>query len=239
MSRRINRKINLVGTDEINRNFWRESIHTKISYTLAILAFSIQFFIGIRNIGIDPLFGQLVLLESFFALSGILFLDLLHGKRAIYPKQFKPIHKDLFIRFAVIFGIIALIQFVFQYVPISVRESERALAIVFAGVSEEFVFRGILQEPFFRWGIKDTKLKLWGNKVISYADIFGILISGTIFAIFHFNYYDNLGLGLMVIVGGFWLGFTYFYWKDITAVIFAHVLLNVIFVLQTYWLIVF
>ena len=229
MSRRIK-------TNKTDVDFWKESIHTKLSYTMTILAFSIQFFIGIRHI--ETLFGQLSILESMFALSGILVLDLIHGKRAIYPKEFKPVHKDLFIRFSIIFGVIALIQYIFQYVPITISDAERALAIIFAGVSEEMLFRGIMMEPFFKAGINDEKLHLWGNRWISYMEIFGILISGTIFALFHFSYYDNLGLGLMVIVGGFWLGFSYWYWKDITAVIIAHILLNVIFVLQTYWMVV-
>lgn len=223
--------------NKIDQEFWNESIFTKLSYSLAILAFSIQFFIGIRYL--DTLTGQVILLEGIFALSGILLLDLVHGKRAIYPKKFKPIHKDLFIRFAIIFGIIAVIQFVFQYVPITIRDAELAMAIVFAGVSEEFVFRGIAMEPFFRWGIDDKKLHLWKDKWISYMEIYGIVISGTIFALFHWNYYGSLSMGLMVIVGGFWLSFTYFYWKDLTSVILAHVFLNLIFVIQTYWLVVF
>jgi len=224
--------------EKINKEFWKYSIHTKLSYSMAILAFSIQFFIGIRYL--STVFGQLCLVEAVFALSGILVLDLIHKKRAVYPKRFKPIHPDLFIRFVIIFGAIAVIQAIFQYVPITLRESEIALAIVFCGVSEEFVFRGIMMEPFFRLGIKDKKkYHLWKDYWISVIEIYGILISGTLFALFHFNYYENLGLGLTVIFGGFWLGFCYWYWKDITAVIFAHVLLNMIFVIQTYWQVVF
>lgn len=219
-----------------NQDFWQESVHTKLSYSLAVLAFSIQFFIGIRHLGTQ--FGQLVLFESLFALSGILFLDLIHGKKSIYPKRFKPISPNLFFRFGIIFGIIAVIQFIFYYVPITIRDAEVALAIVFAGVSEEFFFRGILLEPFFRAGVSDEKIKLWKDKKIAYVEIFGILFSGLLFAIFHVNYYGNLSLGLMVIVAGIWLAFSYWYWKDITAVILAHVFLNMIFVIRTYYLVV-
>ncbi|MFX0023768.1 MAG: CPBP family intramembrane glutamic endopeptidase [Candidatus Hermodarchaeota archaeon] len=203
---------------------------------MGVLAFGIQFFIGIRHF--NEKFGQLCILESIFALSGVFLLDLIHGK-SIYPKMFKKIHGNLLFRTIIIFIVIALIQFIFQVVPLTVRDVETALAIVFCGVSEELFFRGIIMEPFFLMGKHDTqKFKIgfpFGKpKEISFYEIFGIFLTSALFTIFHVNYYGNPSLILMVGFGGLWLVFAYWFWKDITACILAHFLLNIIFVAQFY-----
>jgi len=72
-----------------------------------------------------------------------LFLDLIHGRKSIYPKPFKKLHPNTFTRFGITFGVIALIQLLFQIVPL-ITNVERAMAIVFCGVCEEYFFRGRL-----------------------------------------------------------------------------------------------
>jgi len=220
--------------NKLDVDYWKESVHTLFSYWSCVLAIGIELFLGLRHL--DELFGQLCIMEALFGLSGILLLDPIHGKKKLYPEVFKKIHPDSLFRFAVIFGIIALIQFVFQIIPL-ITSTEMALAIAFCPVCEEYFFRGIMMEPFFKAGRdapKDERIKLWKDREITYWEIFGILFSGLLFAIFHINYYGNPNLIFMVMFGGSWFALTYWYWKDLTAVILAHFLLNIIFIVQFY-----
>ena len=226
-----------------SNQYWKESVHTPLSYWFCVMAVGIQFVLGLRHI--NSSFGQLCIGEALFGLSGLLFLDPLHGiksKKVIYPNKFKKIHLNLFFRFAITFGVIVLIQFIFQIVPLITR-TEQALAIVVCPVCEEYFFRGILQEPTFRLGRKSKqKFIVWKYrpekrkppKEMSYIELAGIILSGVVFAAFHVNYYNQPRLIGMVLVGGWWLGLVYFWNKDLTAVILAHFLLNIIFVYQFY-----
>lgn len=218
-----------------DKTYWNESVHTKLSYLgFGIPAIIIQFYLGFRHL--NEQFGILCIVEAIFGLSGLLFIDFLHGQKSIYPKEFKKLSPDVFIRVMIIFGVIALIQFLFQITPLVIRDIEYAMAIAFASICEELFFRGLLLEPFFMLGKTDKKIQLWKNKEISHIEILGILISGVAFSIFHINYYGNPSLMFMTFVGGIWLGFSYFYWKDLTAVILAHFLLNIIFIAQ-FWMV--
>ena len=226
---------------ESDQEYWTESTHTVLSYWFCVLAVGFQFSIGILHI--DEFFGQMCVVEGVIGLSGLLLLDLIHtGKMRIYPKPFKKIHPNTFYRFAITFGVIALIQFTFQIVPLITRE-EMALAIVFCSVCEEYFFRGLLMEPCFRAGMKSKdKFTVWKyspekkkpDKEMSYVELGGIVLSAIIFALFHVNYYSQPRLLLMVFVGGIWLGIVYWWNKDLTSVILSHFLLNILFVVQFY-----
>ena len=219
--------------------YYKESVHTQLSYWFCVMAVGIQFFLGLKNINTS--FGLLCIVEGLFGLIGLVLLDPLHGKRKLYPKPFKKLHENLFIRFTITFGIIAAIQFIFQIVPL-IASSEFALAVVFASICEEYFFRGILLEPTFKIGRKAKpdqkftilKYKNKPPKEMAYVELAGIILSAVIFAAFHVNYYEQTNLILMVLVGGLWLGFVYFWNKDLTAVILAHFLLNIIFIFQFY-----
>ena len=227
--------------NESNQEYWDESVHTILSYWFCVLAVGFQFVIGI--IHIDEFFGQMCVAEGLMGLSGLLLLDLLHGRKMrIKPKPFKKIHPNTFTRFVITFGVIALIQFLFQIVPLITRE-EMALAIVFCSVCEEYFFRGMLLELVFRMGEKSKdKFIIWRykkekkkpDKEMSYIELGGIVLSATLFSSFHINYYSQPRLLLMVFVGGCWLGLVYWWNKDLTSVILSHFLLNIIFVIQFY-----
>lgn len=226
---------------KIDTTYWDESTHTLLSYWLLVISVGIEYSLGIQYI--NEYFGQMCLIEAFFGLCGILLLDLFHGKRLrIYPKPFKKIHKYTFARFGIAFIVIALIQILFQVVPL-VTSTEMALGIVFVAPIEEYFFRGILMEFSFSAGKNSkNKLTLWTynpikkkpDKQISYVEIAGIIISASIFAAFHVNYYSQTNLMWMVFVGGIWLSFIYFWNRDLTAIILAHFLLNIVFVVQYY-----
>jgi len=224
--------------NESNQEYWTESTHTILSYWFCVLAVGYQFCIGILHI--DEFFGQMCVVEGVIGLSGLLLLDLLHGvKTRIYPKEFKKIHPNTFFRSVITFGVIALIQFLFQIVPLITRE-EMALAIVFCSVCEEYFFRGMLLEIPFRIGEKSKdKFIVWRykdkpDKEMSYIELGAIILSSIIFSVFHVNYYSQPRLLLMVFVGGLWLGISYWWNKDLTSVILAHFFLNIIFVVQFY-----
>lgn len=226
--------------------YWKESTHTILSYWFCVIAISIQLVLGLRHI--TELFGQLCFLEFIFGLSGLLLLDVIHGKKSkkiIYPDKFKKISPNLFFRFAITFGVIVVIQFIFQIIPL-ITSTEMALAVVFCSVCEEYFFRGLLMEPLFKIGRKakpDQSFIVWGYspkkrksaKIMSHIELFGIIVLGSVFAAFHMNYYGQPRLILMVFFGGLWLGFVYFWNKDLTAVILSHFLLNIIFVYQTFY----
>jgi len=228
---------------ESDQEYWTESTHTVLSYWFCVIAVGFQFSIGILHI--DEFFGQMCVVEGVIGLSGLLLLDLLHtGKMTIYPKPFKKIHPNTFFRSVITFGVIALIQFLFQIIPLITRE-EMALAIVFCSVCEEYFFRGMLLEIPFRIGEKSKdKFIVWRYKdkppkEMSYIELGSIVLSAIIFALFHVNYYSQPRLLLMVFVGGCWLGLVYWWNKDLTSVILAHFLLNIIFVYQTFWMVMF
>lgn len=228
-------------TNKPSQEYWENSTHTILSYWFCVLAVGYQFFVGIQYI--DEYFGQMCIVEALMGLSGLLLLDLLHtGKMSIYPKKFKRIHPNTFFRFAITFGVIVAIQFLFQIVPLITRE-EMALAIVFCAVCEEYFFRGMILEVPFRVGEKSkTKFTVWKyppekgkpDKEMSYIELGAIILSAVIFSAFHVNYYSQPRLLLMVFVGGCWLGLVYWWNKDLTSVILSHFLLNIIFVVQFY-----
>jgi len=227
------------------QGYWKESVHTPLSYWFLVIAIGIEFVLGFRNI--STLFGILCILEGVFGIIGLLFLDMMHGTKSksfIYPDKFKKVHPELFIRFAITFGVIVVIQIVFQIIPL-ITTTELALAIVFCSVIEEYFFRGILLESAFksaRRAKSDQKFTVWkysakkkkAPKEITYVELLAILLSAVIFASFHINYYGNPNLLLTVFMGGLWLSAVYWWNKDLTAVILAHFMLNIIFVYQ-FW----
>lgn len=225
----------------MNRN--RESIHTKISYYAGILAFIGQFIIGIphlfdSNIN-DQIFGRLCLLEGSMALIGIFFIDLVRGNGIqLKPDNFRKNNPLTFMRFVIIFVIMIGIQFITQFIPLTIRSYERALAIIFCGVSEELFFRGFLISLFIRMGKNsNVKFRITKKKEISIIEIMGILVSAVLFALIHANYYNNLAMLISVFVAGLGAGICFWIWEDLTACILAHLLLNIVAVGQSFYMV--
>ena len=228
-----------------NKEYWSESVHTSLSYWFCVIAISIELVLGFQYM--DEYFGQMCLVEAFFGISGLILTELIHkGKEfKIYPKPFKKVHKNTFFRFVITFGVIVLIQLIFQIVPL-VSSTEMALGIVFCSVVEEYFFRGLFMEVAFKVG-KNSKNKIiiWRykkkegkpdkpNKEITIFEIGMIFFSGAVFSAFHVNYYGQLNLLIMVFVGGCWLGIVYYWNKSLTSIILSHFLLNIVFVIQFY-----
>jgi len=215
------------------------SIHTKIGYYIGILAAIIQFFLAIRHIGdtgYGATFSQLCFLEGFFALSGILLIDLING-RGFKPKYYKKIDSNVLLRSVIILFVIEVIQITLQFVPLTIRDEEFALAIIFSAPSEELFFRGILISVFIQMGKHSKGVHLTKKKEISYMEIIGIGLSAVAFAGLHINYYNDVRIMLSVFIGGLALGFLFWWWRDLTACILGHLLLNIITVGQYFWMV--
>lgn len=225
---------------------YRTSEHTKLGWYLGALAVSFELIIGLTyifsDIKSDRIFGYITLLEGTFALTGLLLIDIIYGKPfRLKPDFFKlPESETFWPRTIYILGSLFLLQLVLQF-PLTVRTWHKALAIVFAGVSEELFFRGLLISPLIRLGKNDTKYKIrkFGKKQgyyleISFIELFGIMLSSTFFAILHVNYYNNIRLMISVFLSGIVLGLFYQKYRDLTANILAHFILNTIVTIQVF-----
>ncbi|MHA1502433.1 MAG: CPBP family intramembrane glutamic endopeptidase [Candidatus Heimdallarchaeota archaeon] len=217
----------------------RESVHTNIGYYLGVVAFLVQFLVGFpylfSNSSFDQSFGQKAILEGLFAMIGLFFTDLFLGSKLRFkPKNFKKIHPNTFIRTGIVLVCLIIAQVLTQFVPMTVREESLMLAILFAGICEELFFRGFIMTFFINAG-KDSQNKIkipLTKKSISHIEIVGILLSSIGFAVMHTNYYNNPQLIFAIFISGLCLGFLYFLYRDLTAMILGHFLLNLICVSQ-------
>ena len=217
---------------------------TKIAFYLGITSAFVMFYLGARyvlsDVVADQTFGVITMLEGSFAIVGIYAIDLLNKRPiSLKPKAFEKLHPQSFVRIPVILITLLAIQTIFQFVPLTVRDVEKAAAIIFAGPAEELFFRGVLITIFIRMGESMDKYAITKKKEISIVEIFGILLSATLFALLHVNYYGNTSVMMAVFVSGIALALFFWWWRDITSLILAHFLLNTITVVQVFYLINF
>lgn len=227
----------------------KNSEHTSLGWYLGILAVFFEIYIGLTYIlsPEDQYFAIMTIAEGGFALAGLLFIDAIYGKRIQFkPDHFKKPEGATFLRMIYILGTLTVLQILMQF-PLTVREWHRALAIVFAGPAEELFFRGLLLTPFIIMGRNDVKLRIKNpikgkNKYlleITPTEIAGIILSSMVFMVLHINYYGNITLLITVFLSGVVLGLYYIKYRDLTANILAHFLLNLIVVGQSFFLINF
>jgi membrane protease YdiL (CAAX protease family) len=221
------------------------SIHSKLSYFLTTLTILIQFYLGFTHISdTDPTgryFSTFCLIEGMFAIGGLFLPDLIRGYRlGLYPKdRFKRISTITIFVFIVSLVLNMLIQAIIK-VPLTIRDIEMALAIVFAAPAEEMFFRAIFIETFSKTSEKldlgSIVISKKKNRKIGHLEIVGLFVSSIAFALLHVNYYDDIRLMSIVFLGG--LIYAVFYWnyRDITGCILAHFALNIIAVFQTFFL---
>lgn len=226
------------------------SEHTKVGWGLGILSTFFGVYLGLTYLlpGEDMYFAIITIVEGLFALAGLLCIDLFYGKKLQFkPKHFKPPEPATLLQTVYILGTLAVFQILIMQIPLTVRDWHRALAIMFAGPSEELFFRGLLLTPFIIWGKNDTKFKIknpFGGKnkywlEISPSEIGGIVLSSIAFMILHINYYGDTVLMITVLGSGVILGLFYQKYKNLTANILAHFVLNFIIVLRSFWMISF
>jgi membrane protease YdiL (CAAX protease family) len=218
---------------------------SKLAFYLGVISALVEIYLGIRYLLISPdeadrLFGALTMMEGIFAIIGLYAIDLLQGKRvSLRPEEFEPISGKTWFRFPVILIVLMITQAIFQFVPLTVRDYEKAAAIIFAAPAEELFFRGVIFGSFMKLGENDVKFNVTKTKKISTIEVVGILVSALFFAMIHVNYYGNISLLLAVFSSGIVLALFYWLWKDITSLVLAHFLLNIISVIQIFYLVGF
>jgi len=215
-----------------------------MGYYLTVFAVVIQGYLWISHFQDTDDYGQyfayIAGIECLFALSGLLLYDVIN-KRGFHlkPKHFTPLSGSLLIHIVVILAGLAFIQATVQFIPMTVKTPEIALAVVFAGPSEENFFRGVLISiiimSFSKVGFK---IRIF-EKEISIWVLFGIVLTSIAFGAIHANYYNDFSLLLGTVLCGFWLGITQWYFDDLTAAILAHFILNLIVMWPTIYLIFF
>ena len=222
------------------------SEHTRLGWSLGVLSLFFEISIGITYLlpAEARLFGVITVLEGGFALTGLFLLDAVYGKPLqLKPDYFKPPEIDTLKRTVFILGALFFLQIVMQF-PLTVRAWHRGLAIMFAGPAEELFFRGLLLSPFIKYGSNERTIKIknpFQEKKylleISPIEVAGIIFSSMAFMILHINYYGNPRLLITVFLSGVFLGLFYLKYRDLTANILAHFILNFIVVVQSFWMI--
>jgi membrane protease YdiL (CAAX protease family) len=123
------------------------------------------------------------------------------------------------VRGTIILGSLFLIQLISNLV-LSFTTVEQALYYVFAAVAEEVFFRVFLLSVAIRL-MKQWDLPPMTKHVSN-------VVQATAFAAIHQNYYHNFPMLVSVFFGGILLGYFFLWWRDPTANILAHFVLNVI-----------
>lgn len=226
------------------------SIHSKLSYFLGLLTIVIQFYLGFSHItDVDyagQYFGTMSIIEGIFCLVGMFLPDILKFKRFdLYPgDRFRPLTSKTALVFMICLSLNIIIQIIIQ-IPLTIRDIEMALAIVFAAPAEELFFRAFLIGIFDRISdeVEEDKLSrktgISALSIILSGTVFGIFswfFTSTLFALFHVNYYNDIRLMLIVFLGGMVYSIAYWKMRDITGCILAHFALNIYAVVQIFGL---
>lgn len=221
---------------------------TKIGWFLGVSAAAVLFWIGLTYvfspIEEDRFFGYLNLMEGCFALTGILVMDVIAGKDIdLWPDQFEKIDDKTFLHTGAILGVLVILQFAFQFTLLRARPIDKVLSIIFAAPAEELFFRGTLMTPLIKNKSSTGKVhaKLGGYELIDMDinDFIAIMLSATAFTFIHVNYYDFPILMLFVFFSGIVLAFFYAKFENLTANILAHLFLNIIIALPSFYQIQF
>jgi len=163
--------------------------------------------------------------------------------------QLRPFELNTALRAAIILAASMATQLISQ-AALTFSTTEQALYFEFGAVCEEVFFRVLILTFAFKfvpqadqlWYEAETKgasQEYYGLKwrVVGKMAPF-ILIQAVFFTALHQNYYNNPAMLISVALGGIILGIFYVWWRDPTANILAHFVLN-IFAVQAsnnpYW----
>jgi membrane protease YdiL (CAAX protease family) len=207
---------------------------TKLDVVFGVVAAIITFYFAIKYIpstdSYAHQFGIMNLMEGMFALSGILFINIVeYGEFNI--TDYEAMSPWTFPRYVIIFITIMLIQLLAK-VPLRVRTIEVAFSVAMAAICEELFFRGLLVGAVDNLeGTLGFKVDIFG-KDMNALEFIGILMVALFFMLIHTNYYDTPVLLLVAFLSGLALNLYYWRWKDLTANILAHFTLNMLAVIN-------
>jgi len=195
-------------------------IHTKISFLLVCLGTGIMLYIWVRYWETETLWAKSALMQFMFGISGLVGTQILSHQPLIPQNhQYKQVEIDTGIRACIIVIVSMFTQLISQQ-ALSFSVEEQVLYYVFAAVTEEVFFRGFLLTIFI------TSDRSKGN--FTPRKMLGCLIQAVAFTAIHQNYYADPAMLLSVFLGGFLLGLLYLHWRDLTANILGHFILNLI-----------
>lgn len=190
----------------------------------------------------EALFGITTLMEGIIGAIGLFLTAPLTGHRLRFkPEQFQKYNSHTIFRAAIILGVLLVIQMIFQYIPLTIRDEDVAIAIVFAAPAEESFFRGFLMSFFIYMSSKTPtkKIRFFSFFSISILELMGMALSSLLFSFLHVNYYGNMNLLVMVFFSGLVLCIFFWKWRDLTALILAHLFLNIWVVGKYFWMVYF
>lgn len=226
------------------------TVHTKLSYYLVLVAIIVEFINGLMyinsSINEDKTFGTICLLEAGLGIIAFILTDIIMtGKITVkLSKQRFQTLKPFFILTVVVITLL-LISIQYFVVPLTVRQENKALAIIFAAPCEEMIFRGLILSFFMRLSENSNKYVFYKNNrtktelSLSKIEVIGILLSGAMFMVFHTNYYGESLILLTIFYSGCVYATVYILSKSLTSVIIAHFLLNFSFVINTFFMVSF
>jgi len=213
---------------EIDNAKEKRGYQSKASVIMVILAVGTMLFIGFRNL--DTSWGVYALMQAGFGAGGYIVMQLITGQ-GIIPKEFPTFDSYTLIKvgnypfrikylnnfvYAVLFGLaITVLGQVLVAYKLTISTTEQALYFLFASVCEEMLFRGLLIELFT---IIDNLL----------TQILAISASAILFVVVHVNYYGSAVAIVSVIILGATLAVDYTYFRNITACIIVHFIINII-----------
>jgi len=219
-------------SNAIDNKIAKRGYQTQISVILTLLAIGVMVYVGLRNIGES--WGVYALIQAGLGFFGYTFLQMFTGQGFI-PKEYpnfdsdtviiignQPIKQKYYKTFimATLFGLAIIIvgQLILQR-RLSISTTDQALYFLFASVCEELFFRGLIIELLT---VVDTII----------TRIIAIGVSAVTFVIVHVNYYGNDIAVWSVAIMGVVLATDYTIFRNITAVIIIHFIINIIGTVQ-------
>jgi membrane protease YdiL (CAAX protease family) len=197
--------------------FQEELNHTKVSFTLSMIATSIMLFLGLlhyNSLGYEGDWGKFALTQALWGYIGFFGAQIIKNQKII-PKVFREFDLNTGIYSVSVLAAAMLTQIITQYV-FTITTTEQALYYVFSSVCEELFFRLFLINVFLQFSEKLN------------VKIIAVITESALFAAVHQNYYNDLGMLLGVFLGGVVFGIAYIWKRDITICILAHFFLNII-----------
>lgn len=188
----------------------------EIGQIMSLLAISALIFIALNRWD-DPIsykWSRWSLMHACLALISLIFVWNDFKDEVINP-----------IYVVIIFGSLILIQLVFSVITLQISAIEQGLYYIMVAITEELFFRGLILKPY----------KNIDNNVYK---ISGIVFSSIVFAIFHYNYWNNISMMLSVLFGGMLLGYIYLKTGSLTTNMLGHFALNILVTLQWYYTVV-
>lgn len=197
-------------------------IYTALAYYLiwiGVVVMGILFLSNVRNVD-DLAWVKFTVYMMLFGIAGI-FGPQITYQQPLFPKrelnQFKKLDWDTGLRCIIITVVCELTQIIVaKATAYSFTIEEQALYYIFAAVVEEAFFRVLIMGAVLR--LKDDLN----------TGIIAIILQDAAFVALHQNYYSNLPMLISVAMGGLVLGIFYYIWRDATANILAHFLINLI-----------